>query len=314
MIEKIMEGTSAKPAQNITYAPVIKQKKTMSEGGINTLLLIVMCILFIAMGATYFVDELPDIVLEPKMLVKDAIWVAVCGFSISEIAKRIFVNKAHFSAEYKQAVKDSKDALGTLTDDELNARAEYCKAYEEAVYYTERNRMLQDAHISIEDYESLYQGRDIKALKESGLAKNQIKILTAIGRLKRIHYDADFLNSTRVTNTRYSPSNLYNVTREDRVNTISSAIFTVLGCLFCVSLMGDLVFSFSKTALFTAIVKITFTMIIVTTKAVFGWNLVMRTEINRLETQKEEIANLKRWFKEQRNERANIQSVDSTNA
>ena len=56
------------------------------------------------------------------------------------------------------------------------------------------------------------------------------------------------------------------------------------------------------------------TLIIVTTKAVFGWNLVMRTEINRLETQKEEVASLKRWYKEQKNERANIQSVDSSNA
>lgn len=310
MVEKIPE-TMAK-TQTITYAPVIKQKKTMSEGGINTLLLVVMCILFVAMGATYFVEELPDIVFEPKMLVKDALWVAICGFSISEIAKRIFVNKAHFSAEYKQAVKESKEAFATLTDDELNCRAEYCKAYEEAVYYTERNRMLQDAHISIEDYEKLYHYGDIETLKTEGLSKRQIKALKAIGRLKRIHYDADFLNSSRTTNTRYSPSDLYNSAREDKINSISSAIFTVLGCLFCVSLMGDLVFSFSKTALFTAIVKITFTLIIVSTKAVFGWNLVMRTEINRLEVQKEEVENLKRWYKEQKNERTDISSINST--
>lgn len=312
MVERISENIPQ--PQNITYAPVIKQKKTLSEAGINTLLLIVMCILFFAMGATYFVDELPDIVFEPKMLVKDAIWVAICGFSISEIAKRIFVNKAHFSPEYKQAVKDSKEALATLTDDELNARTEYCKAYEEEVYYTERNRMLQDAHISIEDYEKLYHYGNIDNLKNEGLSKRQIKALKAIAGLKRIHYDADFLNSTRATNTRYSPSNLYDATREDRMNTISSAIFTVLGCLFCVSLMGDLVFSFSKTALFAAIVKITFTLIIVITKAVFGWNLVMRTEINRLEIQKEEVLNLKRWFKEKQNGCANISTNNSTNS
>lgn len=308
MVEKIPE-TMAK-TQTITYAPVIKQKKTMSEGGINTLLLIAMIVLFVAMGATYFVEELPDIVFEPKMLVKDALWVAICGFSISEIAKRMFVNKAHYTAEYKQAVKESKESFATLTDEELNSRAEYCKAYEEAVYYTERNRMLQDAHISIEDYENLYCGKDIEVSER--LTKRQVKTLKAVSKLKRIHYDSDFLNSSRATNTRYSPSDMYNATREDKVNSISSAIFTVLGCLFCVSLMGDLVFSFSKAALFTAIVKITFTLIIVTTKAVFGWNLVMRTEINRLEVQKEEVENLKRWYKEYKYERTDIPSVDST--
>ena len=312
MIEKIAE--TARPAQTITYAPVIKQKKAMSEIGINTLLLVAMCILFLAMVATYFVEELPDIVLEPKMLVKDALWVAICGFSISEIAKRIFINKAHFTVEYKEAVKQTKDELAKLTDEELNCRSEYCKAYEESVYYTERNRMLLDANLSINDYEERYSKMDSVTLKQEGLSKQQMKIIKAISKLKRIHYDADFLNSSRATNTKYSPSNMYDATREDRVNTISSAIFTIFGCLFCVSLMGDLVFSFSKAALFTSIVKIKFTLIIVTTKAVFGWNLVMRTEINRLETQKEEVASLKRWYKEQKNERANIQSVDSSNA
>lgn len=312
MIEKITES-STQP-QNITYAPVIKQKKSISEAGINTMLWIVLGVLFLAMGATYFVEELPNIVLEPKMLVKDAIWVAVGGFSISELAKRIFINKAHFSQEYKQAVKEYKESVSTLTDDELNSRSEYCKEYEENVYITERNRMLLDAYIPVDVYEEQYRKLNVDALKKEGLTKRQIKTLKSVNALKRIHYNPDFLNSSRTTGTKYSPSDMYDVTREDRVNTIFSAIFTVFGCLFCVSLMGDLVFSFSKAALFTAIVKLTFTLITVATKAVFGWNLVMRTEINRLETQKEEVLNLKRWFKEKQNGCANISTNNSTNS
>jgi hypothetical protein len=314
MVEKIPE-TMEKP-QTITYAPVIKQKKTTENIAINATLWVSVIVVFISVISTYFVQELPNVVLEPKTIVKNALWIAIGGYAIGELMKTIFANKARNSLEYKTTLKETKEALDSLTEEEINSREEYCKAYEENVYYTTRDRMLRDANIDIDVFEENYSKLSARDLRKPDvkLSKRQVKALKAVYKLKRIHYDADFLTMTVETNIKYAPSDMHNMERENRINSIYSAVCALIGCLFCVSLVGELVFSFSTAILLAAIFKTIFLVLMITSRATFGWNNVMKTGINRLVVQRSEAVSLKRWYKEKHNGCANISTNNSTNS
>lgn len=298
-IEKIAQ-TSQDMGPAVTYAPVIKPNKSPSGNAINVILYITASVLFVAVLSTYFVKDLPGAVLIVKDVAVDALWVILGGYAIGEIFKRIFINKARATEIYQTAKKETQETLDSLTDEERSKRAEYCKEYEDKIYETTRDRILKDANIDDKVYEEKYStlsAGDIKPSEE--LSKRQVKALKTIYRLKRIHYNPDFLNMTVSTNVKHSPSDMYDTERADRNNTISSALFAVIGGFFGVTFAGELIFSFSLSILFTAVVKTILIVIMAAFKANFGWNLVMKTEINRLQLQKGEAKNLKRWCNNQ---------------
>jgi hypothetical protein len=77
---------------------------------------------------------------------------------------------------------------------------------------------------------------------------------------------------------------------------LSSIVTTFLSSLCAVTIAGDLIFSFTIAALFSAIVKITITVIVGSFKAMFGWNLSMVTEINHYLITVKECKNLKAFY------------------
>lgn len=283
---------------NVTYAPVVKEQKT-SEEIINKVLYVIVAILFCAVLSTYFVEDLPDFVPEVRGIAIDAIWLILCCYTIGELVKRIFINKARSTVEYQKAKETTKTALEGLTEEELERRGEYCAAYEEEVYAAELKRLLKNANISEEDYEGKYRLLTVKEIKvlypNNGLSKKQLSDLKEINRLKRVRYNPAFLMTTVSISSARSPSEMYDSERELRRNSFTSAITSIVSGFFGATFAGELIFSFSSAILFAAVVKITITLITAALKANFGWNCAMKTEINRFLLQQTEVKKLKHW-------------------
>lgn len=281
-----------------------------SETLVNRTLYAIIAVLFVAVVSTYFVEDLPGFVIDLRSMAIDALWLMLCCYTIGELAKRIYINKARATKEYGEAKQAAREALEGLTADELERRVEYCTAYEDELYATEVKRLLKNASISEADYVEKYAALSAKEVRKqypTELSKKQLKKLDEINRVERVHYDPSFLNSTTPTRARQAPSEMYDVGREDRKNMISSAVASVFSGFFGVTLAGELIFSFSLAVLFSAIVKVTLTLIFTSLKANFGWNLVMKTEISRYEMQKTEAGNLKSWCV--KNPKQNLQST-----
>jgi hypothetical protein len=160
--------------------------------------------------------------------------------------------------------------------------------------------LLKSVNISFETYQSKYQTLNKKELiaryPNDNLSKEQIKVLQSIRKIKTVHYNPDFLNTTVKTNYSVAPSDMYDADKENAKDIIVSMIFTLFSGAFAVSVAAELIFSFSTAALFSALIKTAITLITVAMKARFGWNLVMRTEINRYTLQISEVKNLKRFY------------------
>ena len=303
-MEKIPVETESKTTSQIVYIerPVEKmQKKLFSEAIINKVLVALVVLLVFAVLATYFVEDLPSFVPEFRSIAIDAVWLIACCYAIGELVKRIAINKARTTTEFVEAKKKAKEELSSLTKEELDERHSYCEAYEERVYTAALDRLLKDAEITKDDYNDLYKALTVKEIKakypDCTLSKKQYAALKEINRLRRVKYNPEFLNTTIEVITHSSPSEMYNAGRENTKNMISSAVMSILSGVFCASFVGSLVFSFSVATLFAAVVKIVLTAFFAAIKAIFGWSLVMNTEINRYTLQTEEAKNLKNWCK-----------------
>lgn len=285
--------------QSVTYAPTIKQKKVSAEATMNVVLWIIFAVLFLAIISSYFVKDAGEILIEIRDFAVQALWLTVGSYSMGEICKIIFINKAHTTETYVSKKQETEKELSSLTDEQLEKRFEYCKDYEQTAFETQRDRLLKSVSIDLKTYESKYQTLNKRELlsryPNDNLSKAQIKVLQAIRKIKPVHYNPDFLNTTVKTNSTLAPSEMYDADKENGKNIILSMIFTFFSGAFAVSVAAELIFSFTPAALFAALVKTAITLITVAMKARFGWNLVMRTEINRFCLQISEVKNLKRY-------------------
>lgn len=300
MMERIPEArTDNIPQTTNTY--YIHKKEVTAESIINKALWTILVLLVISVLATFFVEDLPEFVLDLRALAVDGIWIAVCCYSIGEVLKRIFQNRGKGTEEYKKAKEEAHTALMSLTPDELAHRDKYCKWYEENAYNRVVERELANIGIDKDVYFSQYavlSKRELKKRHKNKLTDLQIKELAKINKIEREEYNSFFFLTEEHIAEGMSPSQMYNTRKADTRNMISSAITSLATCLCAISFTGNLCLAFSLSVLFSAIVKITVTAVFGAFKARFGWNLSMVMDVGRFHTQVKEVSNLKKWYKD----------------
>ena len=274
----------------------ILPKKLTAEAVINKALWTTFYILIIAVFATFFVEDVPNVIVDARQIAIDGLWLMLCSFSIGELVKQIYRNKGRETKEYKDAKASADEALIALTTDELYARTEYCKEYENNEYMRSFECLLATAGLSKDEYQQYVamSKRELKRCKQK-LSRLQVNSIYKLNNLTRIHYDPSFFLYGFHDGGRLSPSEMYDAEARNRNNTIKSVFFTIAGSLCATSMAGSIIFSFSQAALIAAVIKITTIIIFSYFKAVFGWNLSMRTEMGRYAVTVKECNALKAW-------------------
>ncbi len=278
---------------DITY---VLPKPITAESVIDKALWGTFFILIIAVMATFFVKDIPSVIVDARQIAIDGLWLMLCSFAIGELIKQIYRNRGKSTKEYKSAKTAADNELASLTTEELSVRAEYCAEYENDEYRRCFERLLATAGISMEEYQQ-YSTMSRKELKRQKLSKLQINCIEKLNNLKHIHYDPSFFLYGAHLNGRRAPSEMYNADAENRHNTIQSIFMSIAGSFCAVSLAGEILFSFSQAALIAAVLKITTIIIFASFKAVFGWNLSMRTDMGRFNIIVKECRALKAWYR-----------------
>lgn len=305
MIEKIDTasgaGVNASVPQKVEFNTIIKQKgQSKAEEIINRFLYAIVVLLLLFILSTFFVKRLPNVVINLRSLAIDAVWLSVCCYTIGELIKRIFFNKGKCTNAYETAMQSAETALNSITAEESAKCAEYCQEYAESVFNRKKARGLANARVSEEEYHEKYFSLSCRELKKrygGELTKAQIKTLAMVNKLKVLEYNPDFFTTATDLEPDCMPSERYNASRENKKNMLTSALFAAASSIFGLTLAGEIIFSFSATAILMAIIKIASVIIFSSFKATFGWNLAMRTEINHYKLQEREVGDLKHWYK-----------------
>ncbi len=304
-VEKIpVEANDESPKPPITVYQTVKNTMSVSnEAFVNGILLTVAALLLVGILATYFVKDLPDVILDIREISKQALWVFIGGYAIGELLKFVFINRARVGNYYTEIRDDAKKALKKIVEaGKADRIGEYCKWYAQELFSEKRRLVLQSSDISLEAFEEKYVALSkkeiLKRYPDCALSKKQFKAIKKANAVEMEIYNPEFLSSALGGNVRTIPSKRYNVKSRNVKNAISSIVFGAVSSLFGVSFANELIFHFSQEIIVAAVIKVILLLLTVALKIVFAQSLVYDTEVGRFKLQEEEAAAYLRWYDE----------------
>ena len=299
-MERIKTESSA---MQVTVHQTIKQPKSHTQV-INGILTGLICVIFIALLSTYFVEQLPDVALDIRDISSQAVWVFLGSYAIGELFKYIFINRARASKEYVEVKENAIKTLNNLNGVVSREKIEkYCEQYANNVFETIRKSILSREKISFDEYMAKYVSLSKKEILATNpncvLSKRQLKAIESANAVKMPVYSADFLVDCTGRDTLVVPSKMYSTTARNVKNTVLSIIFGLLGTVFAVSFASELIFNFSAEIVMAAIIKIVILAVTVALKINFANSLVMDTEVSRFNLQITEANNCIRYYEKE---------------
>lgn len=290
MIEQM--NTNHAPRQEIT---VVKKQ----TGTVNSILITAAVIIFAVVILSYFVKDLNVFAnLTLKEVTSGALWVCIGCFSISEIIKKVAINRAKLTDEYKDAKAAADKELTRYCDTgALKYADEYCRAYEKRLLKDSRERLLNPVGIEYGEFIEKYLAKSFWYIKRQHkhLSFKQVLMISKANRVKQVYYNADFLRTTVKMRKNVSPSEIHNAEKKNVVNTIISFFTSIGGGLFAFTIARDLVVSFTVATMIEAAIKVAVIIMSSAFRASFGWTLITETEVSRLNLQREEAKACIKW-------------------
>ena len=295
MISNIEENKTVK--NEITVV-----KKAPTQKTVNSILIVAASIIFIVVIFSYFVEDLnifADLTLNE--LTSGALWVCVGCFSISEIIKKIAINRAKLTNEYLTAKKQTEEEFAYYSKiGALKYADEYCREYERELLKDSRTRLLSSVGIEYDEYESKYLAKSMWYLRKTykGLSTKQLWMIHKPNRVKQVAYNPDFLRTTVKVRKNIAPSSAHDSDKKNMINTITSFFTSIGSGIFAFTVARDLVVSFTVASVIEAAIKVAVIIMSSAFRASFGWNLITDTEVSRLRLQSAESKECIKWSME----------------
>lgn len=205
----------------------------------------------------------------------------------------------------KKAVE--RNGRAVVTRNLMKKAGEYCRAWEEYDVTTVRSMILTEVGLKIEIYEKvkMLSVREIAELDEAHFAKlgidkpftkEQIKALGSAKRVKRLHYDENYLSVRETVGTRrHSPSGGLKAKTVLRIKTAQLFATTAVASVFYVSVGVDLILNFSYATLITCLLKLTMLVIFAVFGMVGGYKFATGREVNEMEDRADEQRRFFKW-------------------
>lgn len=295
MISNIEENKTVK--NEITVV-----KKAPTQKTVNSILIVAAAIIFIVVIFSYFVEDLnifADLTLNE--LTSGALWVCVGCFSISEIIKKIAINRAKLTNEYLTAKKQTEEEFAYYSKiGALKYADEYCREYERELLKDSRTRLLSSVGIEYDEYESKYLAKSTLYLRKTykGLSAKQLWMIHKANRVKQVAYNPDFLRTTVKVRKNIAPSSAHDSDKKNMINTITSFFTSIGSGIFAFTIARDLVVSFTVASMIEAAIKVAVIIMSSAFRASFGWTLITDTEVSRLRLQSAESKECIKWSME----------------
>lgn len=295
MISNIEENKTVK--NEITVV-----KKAPTQKTVNSILIVAAAIIFIVVIFSYFVEDLNIFAdLTINELTSGALWVCVGCFSISEIIKKIAINRAKLTDEYLTEKEQTEKEFSYYSKiGALKYADEYCREYERELLKDSRTRLLSSVGIAYEDYESKYLAKSTLYLRKTykGLSAKQLWMIHKANNVKQVSYNPDFLRTTVKVRKNIAPSSAHDSDKKNMINTITSFFTSIGSGIFAFTIARDLVVSFTVASVIEAAIKVAVIIMSSAFRASFGWNLITDTEVSRLRLQSAESKECIKWSME----------------
>lgn len=274
-------------------------RKAPTQKTVNSILITAAAIIFIVVIFSYFVEDLNVFTdLSLNEITSGALWVCIGCFSISEIIKKVAINRAKLTNEYLNAKQRTDAEFAHYSKiGALKYADEYCREYERELLKETRTRLLSVVGLEYRDFVEKYLAKSMFYLHKTykGLSLKQLWMIHKANKVKQVSYNPDFLRTTVKVKKNIAPSDAHDSDKKNLHNTIMSFFTSIGGGVFAFTIARDLVISFTVATLIEAAIKVAVIIMSSAFRASFGWSLITETEVSRLKLQSSESKACIKW-------------------
>ena len=218
--------------------------------------------------------------------------------SISLLSRSYARRKGREAKQYVAARERVEEHNSTIIQSGLSARtSEYCRKWEDAELYSARLKVLSAIGISVEDFVTKYVKYNKHELIEKypNLSEDEVKVILAAKRIKRLKYDESYLTATDKGYGRHAPSGGFNTHTLDIIRIAQVFVTAAISCLFSASLVLEVVANPSWETVVACAIKVIMIVVFGVFGMVGGYNLSAVRETRELGEKADEQARFIKW-------------------
>lgn len=284
----------------------VPPKQRKSAGDLLDTSLIVMVVgLMFAIVCAFLVNFVFDPELDWKEVGVDTIVVTVCTVAIYLLLRSYMQRKGRKSAVWKGA-KERMEGLGrrVIESDYARYMTAYCREWESVRLDDDCKTVLERAGLSLNDYKTdfcKYSKKELRA-KFPELTAEQVKTVLAVKKIKRLHYNERYLCVNAHSGSKGAPSGGMTTGALNVLETVRTAVTTVLTSLLSVSFLSDIIWDFSAEAVVACVVKLAIIVFFGAIGMIGGWNFTTVKEVREMQAKSDELETFIKWVERKKTE------------
>lgn len=240
-----------------------------------------------------------------KQIGFEAVILYAATVSISLLARKYSRRKGKATQRYNEAAERVEANNQFIIERGYSAKAgAYCRKWEDTELRSARMKVLASVAISVDDFESKYIKYNKRELVAHfpDLTEDEIKVILAAKRIKRLRYDERYLTAADEINGRHSPSGGFKARTADRINTVQMFVTGAISGLFSASLIVTVVADPSWATIVTCAIKVIMIVIFGVFNIIGGYNMSAVKEARELADKADEQSRFIRWCDTQKAE------------
>ena len=222
----------------------------------------------------------------------------LASLSIYFLLRSFARRKGRMTDAWQNAFKTIESLSSAIVSTGAAARTtEYCRAWETAELNDSRERILADAGITITDFNEKYLKYGKWEIKKQfpTLTKFERKIIRKAKRLKRLHYNENYLSVNNSYGRRKAPNQYISTKTLEVFNGITKAITMLFTAIFGVTLCVNLVSEPSLATVVMCLVKIIIVLISGAVGMAGGYNITSVKAVDEMNIKIDEQRRFMKW-------------------
>lgn len=285
-----------------------RRRRTFDEY-IDTVIIVIAVVLVLTIVCAFLVNFNIITDVNWREFTTNTLVVTVCTASLYILLRSLSKRKGRRTSEWTEAAAKLDEGIDLIVRENLSRRTvAYCRDWEKRRLDEDRRAVLDMIGIPLVDYEEKYclystrkpfifWGKSELQKKFPGLTKIQFKIIACTNRVRRSHYNPNFLISRHDVGGGRSvaPSERVSTSTKDKLINLRTVLNCVITGSFSVGIFSELIFNFTWEAVVACVIKLAIVAIFGVYGMVSGYNFATKQEVDEMKSRTDELKNFKTW-------------------
>ena len=261
--------------------------------------IVIVCALVVAIACAFLTEFIFSSEIQWNEIGVDTVIISACTVSIYLLLRDMEIRKGRRTEPWKTAQSRLLQNGRTITEKNIAGYAgKYCRKWEDERLDEARQRALERAGISLEEYKTKYCIYDKKELSEHfpELTNLQRETILRVNKIKRVRYDESYIYTSGSTGKfRKSPSSGIHSETFYRLDTLRTVVSTVFTSIATAAILQEVIFNPTAEAVVECVIKLAVTAFFGAIGMIGGYKFAAIREVDEMNARADEQERFINW-------------------